>query len=228
MAKRVRKVTQSLIRWEDTLSMFLAEKKAQGRSDTTIHDYDYHIHKYYRLFPDGNLQANLYAYMTEKIAPATYNIRLAYLKGFYKWCVEQGYMDENPLKNLSKRRAEPRIVELDTETLTELVKLPDVRTYAGLRDKALIFLTIDTGIRPKEACQLTKHDFNSRTLEIFIRAEIAKTRNQRILPVSQATASLISQLIAVRPREWIDVTPIFASADGTMLNRHTWGDRLEK
>jgi integrase/recombinase XerC len=116
----VRKVTQFL--WEDMLRMFLAEKKAQGRSDTTIHDYDYHIHKFYRLYPDGDLQENLYTYMTENIAPATYNIRLAYLKGFYKWCVEQGYMDENPLKNLSKRRAEPRIVELHTEILTELVK----------------------------------------------------------------------------------------------------------
>jgi|GEM_PF-2710403 hypothetical protein len=78
MAKRVRKVTQSIL-WEAMLRMFLAEKRAQGRSDTTIHDYDYHIHKFYRLYPYGDLQENLYTYMTENISPATYNIRLAYI-----------------------------------------------------------------------------------------------------------------------------------------------------
>ena len=70
MAKRVRKIAQSIL-WEDMLVMFLAEKKAQGRSDTTIRDYDYHVRQFYRRYPEGNLQPNLYAYMSEKIAPAT-------------------------------------------------------------------------------------------------------------------------------------------------------------
>lgn len=83
MAKRVRKVGQS-IQWEDMLVMFLAEKKAQGRSDITIKDYNYHVRQFYRRYPEGELQANLYAYMSGKIAPATHNIRLAYLKAYYK------------------------------------------------------------------------------------------------------------------------------------------------
>lgn len=65
-------------------------------------------------------------------------------------------MDENPLVSLSKRRAEPRIVHLETDTINRLVDMPNISTYAGLRDKALIFLTLDTGIRPKEKMSTSK------------------------------------------------------------------------
>ncbi|WP_298198019.1 hypothetical protein [Desulfosporosinus sp.] len=67
-------------------------------------------------------------------------------KAFYKWAVEQMYIDVNPLKSLSKRRAEPRIVHLESDTIARLVEIPNTSTYAGLRDKALIFLTLDTGV----------------------------------------------------------------------------------
>ncbi|MDJ0305102.1 tyrosine-type recombinase/integrase [Dehalobacter sp.] len=215
------------INWEEGLVQFLSEKAAQGRSERTLKDYDYHVRQFYHRYAEGDLKTNLYKYLAEKCAPATFNLRLVYLKAYFKWVAEQGFLEENPLESITRRKAEPRIVQIDSSVLARLISLPDINTYAGLRDKALICLTLDTGIRPKEACNLSVSDFNSKMLEVIVPADIAKTRKQRTLPISQLTCSLIARLISVRPTEWAKDVVLFASADGTTLNKNTWGDRLE-
>lgn len=98
----------------------------------------------------------------------------------------------------------------------------------GLRDYALILLTLDTGIRPKEALTLVIPDFNAHSQEIYITSEKAKTRISRTLPISIPTIKVIQQLIHVRPDSWSVNAPIFCTLEGKALNRHTWGDRLER
>jgi site-specific recombinase XerD len=225
--KRLGNITRNMT-WEDLLKQFISEKEAQGRSERTVQDYKYHMKQFYAKYPDGDLKTNLYSYLAEKCAPATFNLRLMNLKPFLQYAVVQGFIAENPLANITRRKVEPRIVLVESDILSRLLSLPDISTYPGLRDKAMIYLTIDTGIRPKEACHLSTTDFNNRVLEVLVRAENAKTRTQRILPISQITASLITRLIAVRPVEWTEKIPLFASADGTILNKNTWGDRMEK
>lgn len=39
MSKRIREIDKEF-RWEGMLNLFLVEKRAQGRSQTTIKDYD--------------------------------------------------------------------------------------------------------------------------------------------------------------------------------------------
>lgn len=225
--KRLGNITKSLS-LEEMLKLFLSEKAAQGRSERTLKDYEYHVRQFFTRFPEGDLKVNLYDYLAEKCAPATFNLRLVYLKAFLRWAVEENYLTENPLSNITRRKAEPRIVHIESETLVQLLSAPDMNTYAGLRDKTLLCLTLDTGIRPKEAFYMSVEDHNPRLLEVTIRAENSKTRTQRILPISQMTSSLMGKLISVRPKEWQSNVPLFASADGTVLNRNTWGDRMEK
>ena len=42
--------------------------------------------------------------MGENIKPATYNLRLVYLRAFFQWCIEEGYLTvENPLKSFKRK-----------------------------------------------------------------------------------------------------------------------------
>lgn len=214
--------------WQEMLKLFLSEKAAQGRSVRTLNDYEYHVKQFFTRYPLGDLKANLYTYLAEKCAPATFNLRLVYLKAFLNWAVEENLFSENPLLNITRRKAEPRIVHIESDVLAQLLVAPDVTTYAGLRDKALICLTLDTGIRPKEAFLMSVEDYYPRSSEVIVRAENSKTRTQRILPISHMTSSLISKLINVRPSEWQLKIPIFASVDSSVLNKNTWGERLLK
>ncbi|MTI84282.1 MAG: site-specific integrase [Firmicutes bacterium] len=226
-----KKSTPKTEQWKEALQSFLLWKQAQGLSETTIRDYRTHANIFFKRHPQAfnskKIKPAIYEYMSEPIKPATFNLRLAYLRAFFNWCVDEGYLTENPLAGFKRRKAESRIVNLDEETLSRLIKQPDTSTFAGLRDHAMILLTLDTGIRPKEALSLLTDDINLRSLEVHVRAEVAKTTNSRTLPISPVTAKAIKELIAARHPEWRMKTPVFCSCEGTPLNRHTWGDRME-
>ncbi|RDV84896.1 tyrosine-type recombinase/integrase [Ammonifex thiophilus] len=218
--------------WEDALQQYLCFKQAQGLKQSTVRSHAEVISLFFKRHPyawegGSKLKKAVYAFLGEKIKPATYNIRLAYLSSFFKWCLREGIFTENPVEGFKKRKAEGRIVSLDIDTLRRLVNLPDRSTFTGLRDYALILLTLDTGIRPSEAFSLLPEDINLRSLEVYVRADNAKTRISRTLPISPATAEAIKQLLQARHPAWGDGVPVFCTQDGTPLNRYTWSDRLE-
>ncbi|MCL6558201.1 MAG: site-specific integrase, partial [Firmicutes bacterium] len=71
----------------------------------------------------------------------------------------------------------------DVGLLKKLLDMPDQTTFSGLRDYALLLLQLDTGIRPKEALSLEVSDINLQACEVYVRAETAKTRIARTLPI---------------------------------------------
>ncbi|MCM3175921.1 tyrosine-type recombinase/integrase [Paenibacillus sp. MER 99-2] len=220
--------------WEECLTEFINWKKVQGLSKHTIGDYERSMTLFMSRYPEAwdsphNLKSMLYEHLAQPdIAPATYNGRLVYLRTFLKWCVENNYIRDNPLTNLKKRREEGRRVSVDIEVLRELLKVPDQSTFTGLRDYALILLTLDTGIRPSEALALVPSNFRPQAREIHVTALTAKTRRSRDLPISDATIKAMNKLIRSRPLGWADKVPIFCTYEGNALNRHVWGDRLER
>jgi integrase/recombinase XerD len=69
---------------------------------------------------------------------------------------------------LETEKTETRIVNIDEDALGKLVSAPNLNTFAGIRDYALILLQLDTGIRPKEALTLIETDvcFNPMLVNI--------------------------------------------------------------
>lgn len=236
MARRITRIPDEVPEqfrgWAEALGGFLTWKKAHGISDQTYYDYDKHVRLFFKRFPDAwtstrELKDALFSHLAEDIAPATYNNRLIYLRTFLNWCVDNGYVSKNPIANIKKKKDEGRVVNIDPEILRELLELPDQKTFTGLRDYALILLTLDSGIRPKEALSLIPIDFNPQANEIYIIAKVAKTRVSRTLPISDYSAKAIKRLLAIRPSEWDAEVPIFCTWEGGKMSRHTWGDRIE-
>jgi site-specific recombinase XerD len=233
--KRMTKLTNansrlSSIGWTEALRDFIFWKQAQGLAKSTLHEYETHIQRFFTRFDcwqTDNLRSSVLEHMSDSIKPATFNLRLTYLRAFFKWSISEGLLSLNPLEGFKLRKAEPRIVELPEDTLQRLLTLPDQTTYAGLRDYVLMLLTFDTGIRPKEALSLAVHDVDLRHGIVNVRADVAKTRTTRSMPILSQTAEAIRKLIRVRPDEWGEDVPIFCSNTGTPMTRHTWGDRME-
>lgn len=217
--------------WEKALEAFLWWKQASGLSETTLKDYTDYVSRFFKNYPDSYQDENIlkhavYEYMGKSAKPAYYNLKLIYLKAFFTWCVDEGVLSANPLKSFKKRKAEGRVVNLDNETLKKLIDLPDKRTFAGLRDYCLIILTLDCGIRPKEAFSLLKTDIDFRALEIHIRAENAKTRTSRTLSILPIIAKKVRQLIDARHPAWDESIPVFCTVDGRPLDRKSWAARM--
>ena len=218
---------------QKALERFLLVKKAAGLSETTLEDYRRHVNYFFRRYPEAwddqdELKEATLRHISEANQPATRNLRLIYLRAFLKWCKQEGYIAENPLENIKPKKAQPRIVDIPVEKLKELLELPDQRTFAGLRDYALILFQLDTGIRPKEAFHLLIDDFDLNRGLVHVRAEIAKTRMSRTLPISPTTVRAIEKLIEARHPKWPKDLPVFCSADGTIMNKNTWKNRMKK
>ncbi|MCL6447854.1 MAG: tyrosine-type recombinase/integrase [Armatimonadetes bacterium] len=217
--------------WEEALQQFLFWKQGEQKSKRTIEDYRYHVTQFFKHFPDAynpkNVRKCVLEYMSRECKPTTYNLRLIYLRTFFKWAVKEGIFPENPLEGFQKKKDEGRVVDTDTDTLERLLSLPDKTTFSGLRDYALLLLTLDTGIRPGEAFSLLPDDFNFKSLQVTVRRETAKTRTSRTLPILPITANAVRELISSRHPAWKNTIPVFCTQGGTPLNRHTWNDRME-
>lgn len=233
MAKvmKTKNTRQKFSSWKELMENYLLYKKAQGLRDITIRGHKDVISLFYKRHPEAFkkpdlLQKSVFEFFAENIAPATYNIRRNYLKQFFSWCVENGFYQENPLEILKKKKDQGRIVQLDEKTIKDLLDLPDRTTFAGLRDYALMVLTLDTGIRPQEAFKIMIDDINFKNREIYIKPSASKTVTGRILPISPYTCQVLQQLIKARHPSWPDTVPVICTAEGTSMNVNNWCYRL--
>jgi site-specific recombinase XerD len=207
-------------------------KQAHGAAPRTLEDYRKRVSQFYRQHPEAwypdRLKAAAYAFLAEPVKPATYNLRLVYLRAFLSWCVKEGIYPENPLAGFRRRKDPGRQVRVAEEVLAELLQQPDRKTYAGLRDFAALLVFLDTGIRPSELFSLLPSDVDLRAGEIRVRPEIAKTRVPRTLPLTPPAVGAVRQLLAARHPLWPETVPLFASENGTRLAPSSWRDRLKK
>lgn len=217
------------VSWDVAAEYFLLYKKGEWLSSRTLKDYQTHISAFFNRYPAGlanpALRSCVLEYLSEQISPYTYNLRLVYLRCFFRWCVDEGYLGADPTGRLHRRKTPPRIVNVPADCLAQLLSLPDRRTFAGLRDYALILLALDTGIRPGEALSLQPRHVDLKYAQVTIPSESAKTRVSRTLPLSNVTVQALLETIRARHPQWGESVPLFCSASGLPL-KDEWGRRL--
>ena len=90
------------------------------------------------------------------------------LRTFYGWAADAGLVAANPLDGYAMRRAKtlPRVPE--DEAVRRLLGACDMDTFEGRRNRALIALLADSGLRIGEALRLRIEDvsFAARTLSV--------------------------------------------------------------
>jgi integrase len=213
----------------DIIPLFLTYKKATGIAPRTLLDYERLLSLFFSRFPDAldYPRERTMEFLSAYENPSSYNIRFQNLKVFWDWNIREGYFRGNrhPLDGLKKRKPRGRIVQLEEKEVHALLQQPDKNTYAGFRDYCLLCLSIDTGIRPGEALRLMPEDFHPEKGEVMIRAENAKTRTPRVLPLASPTIAAISKLLSTRPESWVNA-PIFANETGSNLQVMSWSRRV--
>ncbi len=110
-----------------------------------------------------------------------------------------------------------------TPKIKNLVFDIDKSNYSGLRDYTLILLIIDTGIRTAEACRLIDTDVIFEENIINIRKEVAKTSQERVLPVSVKVMIYIRALLKYNKSEYV-----FATINGDQFSTDRFRTRMKK
>ena len=159
-------------------------------------------------------------------AVRTRNARLAAIKVFFRFLEfrRPGYLDlAAQVRELPAKKGEvPLIGSLDRAETRALLDAPDPGTVAGTRDRAMLCLTYNAGLRVSELVGLALDDLKMPALdEVHI---IGKGRRERILPLWKETRRALRDWLAVRP-ESAD-RHLFLNAMGTGMTRRGFAKRL--
>lgn len=149
----------------------------------------------------------------------TRNVRLAAIHAFFRYVAigEPAHADRcRRILAIPTKRYERRpIAFLCREEIDALVAAPNPATWLGRRDRVLLVLAIQTGLRVSELIQLRCADV-TLGMGAHVRCE-GKGRKQRCTPLHRETANLIAAWL--RERHGQPTDPIFPSVRGTRLSR---------
>ncbi len=115
------------------------------------------------------------------------------LKGFYKFLLQEGVLEENPLRHLRTPRIIPKLPEvLNREDIERLIEQPKTGHPAGIRDRAMLELLYATGLRVSELVHLSLNDVN---LEVGYLRTKGKGMKERIVPIGKAAIEALKDYL---------------------------------
>ncbi len=130
----------------------------------------------------------------------------------------EGILDKNPMALVEKPRRERVLIRpLTPEQATALLAQPNTHRVDGLRDRAMMMLMLDSGLRVSEviAVETERIDWLSRTLVV-----LGKGRRERSVPFSDKTSQVLKEYAAARAQRVIQAPNFFLGRTGKPLERH--------
>jgi integrase/recombinase XerD len=240
---------------DEALEIFIRAKEAEGVRPRTIKDYRQHIRylldyigrqPFYldeltaQLIRDyiNYLRKERNAYEgvenrekeTKGLSVNTINIRLRTLRTMCNFWYAEGMIAENPMQNIKPVRDDEHeeVPGLSDEEIEKILNYFDEKQYAEWRDKTLILLLLDTGLRINEAVNLTIDQIDFKRLSIHIPSSTAKNRRGRDVPVSREVARRLRQLYEENQQYFGKVDEIFMNAYGEPFTADTFRRRLNR
>ena len=144
---------------------------------------------------------------------------IASLKSFFTFCQAEGYIDENPVHEIPKKKAEKKLPQIltgrDVELLLEQPKCTDLK---GFRDKAMLETLYATGMRVSEMISLNVADVSLEGT--FVKCESGG--KYRIIPLYPAAVKALSTYISDVRNKMVsgpEEQALFVNVNGDRMTR---------
>jgi integrase/recombinase XerC len=146
------------------------------------------------------------------VTPRSVNRKISALKSFYKFLKKRELVSVNPMQKVISPKTSKRLPEYIEQKPMQLLLGHDLFTYdfAGQRDKLIIELFYNTGIRRDELIHLKISDINlsQKTLKV-----LGKGNKERIIPFDQKLADIIKHYTELRKEVATTETPYLLLSD---------------
>ncbi len=139
----------------------------------------------------------------KQISSRSINRKLSSIKSLYKFAIKSGIIKLNPAINIKGPKTEKRlpsyVEEKEMKTLFEKIEFEN--DFSGLRDKLILELFYQTGIRLSEMCNLKIQnvDFPKKMLKV-----LGKRNKERLIPLHNQSLKLITTYIQLRSENIIN------------------------
>jgi site-specific recombinase XerC len=182
--------------------------RAEHKSERTIKAYteavgllaDFLAQRGHSLLVEAVTREDVRAFIADQLdrwKPLTALNRYRCLHTFFKWAIAEGELQASPMAGMNPPRVpdEPAPMLTDDE-LRRLLKACEGREFADRRDRAILRLFIDTGIRVAEAAGIMLPD--DLDLDEQVVVVLGKGRRHRAVPFGRKTALDLDRYLRVR------------------------------
>lgn len=126
----------------------------------------------------------------------TINNNIATLKVFFQFLVNDEFIDEqdNPMRRIKNLKEEKKvIVTFNDDEVSRIINDIKEETYSNIRDKLILIMLFDTGIRVSELCNIKNCDVARRHILIH-----GKGSKQRLVYISNIMRKYMRRYEALR------------------------------
>jgi len=240
----------------EALEIFISAKEAEGIRPRTVLDYRQHAEYFARYMQNDEfliseitperireyvnyLRKERRAYdgddtrvKSEKgLSVNTINTRLRTMKTMCIFWYGEGMIYSNPMMGIKMMRDDEleEVPGLTDEEVDKVLNSYDEKQFAEWRDKTLVLLLLDTGMRINEAVNLQVEQIDFKRPSVYVSSQIAKNRKRRDIPLSREVAKRLRLLIE-ETRQYFgnDVQYLFMTAYGEDFSADTFRRRLNR
>lgn len=153
----------------------------------------------------------------DKIAARSVNRKLSSLKSFFKYLQRQQIIDVNPMAKISGPKTPKRLpVFVDEQQMTDLfLEIHFEDGFVGLRDRLILDLLYQTGIRRSELTHLKELDVDTYNSTIKV---LGKRNKERIIPISLNLKRNLETYLAVKEEQNLSNPMLLVSEKGHTLS----------
>lgn len=216
--------------WTDSFLKYLAAER--NYSSATIQSYAKDLSMFQEFLEEQNPDASwtaveaedvrewvIYLMDDQKMAATSVNRRLSAMRSFYKYLRRVGWVSINPMEKVvapKKKRPLPYYVrESEMDKLLELTA--EDRSFRGIRDRLVLMMFYETGIRRAELLGMTDASVDLVAKQIKV---TGKRNKQRIVPFGEELENEIKAYQVAREEMLGQSTfpALFVTEAGTAMN----------
>ena len=192
---------------DEAIATYLAACAVEGKSPRTVDAYAETLGMFHTICMGKGLPprvaafrpAHVYAFLKviadSGVSLGTRHRRFRETRAFFSWCTRMGGCARSPFTGIPNVKVDQKVIQpLSEEDIQALLALCDPGDEFGCRNRAIILLFLDTGMRYAELHQLTLADVSWETRRIHIRH--GKGRKQRVVPFGDGPDEALRDYIA--------------------------------
>jgi len=225
--------------FKDAQIEFLKHCRIKGLSPDTVKFYDKELKQTMRSFADievpivdirkiktSHVESFIEYQQSLGRATNTINSRLRAARTFFNFCLRKGYINSNPYEGVQQLRKRHEVGATFTKRqLKKLLDAPNLTTFIGLRDLAIMLTFAHTGIRLTELTSLCVQDvsFDGKGA---INVQHAKNRYARRIPLTDRLKHVLKSYIT--ERGVLDTDLLFITVENKPIGGRSIQDRLKQ
>ena len=151
------------------------------------------------------------------IAARSVNRKLSSLKSFYKYLLRNNFIKTNPLQKIIAPKTPKKLPVFIDESNMDLL-FSDIKFeegFIGIRDKLLLDILYQTGLRRAELISLNEQSIDLYNLTLKV---LGKRNKERIIPISLALKRNLEEYFKVKKSEGFVNPHLFVNEKDKALN----------